>query len=64
MDFINQMSTLSIGLSQANVASQASLALLKNTIEMDEAANEKLMESISKAVPSADMCGALMDVRA
>ena len=64
MDFTNLVSTMSISLSQTNVASQASIAMLKNTMNMDEAANAKMMESISQAVPSADKCGALMDVRA
>ncbi len=62
--FTNLMSTMAMGLSQTNVASQASIAMLKNAMNMDEAANAKMMESISEAVPSADGCGALMDVRA
>ena len=62
--FTNLMATMSIGLSQGRIASQASIAMLKNAMNMDEAANMKMMESISEAVPSADGCGALMDVRA
>ena len=62
--FTNLMTTMAMGLSQTNVASQASIAMLKNTMNMDEAANAKMMESISEAVPSADGRGALMDVRA
>ena len=62
--FTNLMATMAMGISQSNVASQASIAMLKNAMNMDEAANVKMMESISEAVPSADGCGALMDVRA
>ena len=62
--FTNLMTTMAMGLSQTNVASQASIAMLKNAMNMDEAANAKMMESISEAVPSADGRGALMDVRA
>lgn len=62
--FTNLMATMSIGMSQANVASQASIAMLKNVMNMDEAANAKMLESISTVAPSADGCGALMDVRA
>ncbi|MBP3854895.1 MAG: YjfB family protein [Ruminiclostridium sp.] len=62
--FTNLMATMSIGLSQTNVASQASIAMLKNSMNASEAANAKMMESISEAVPSADARGALMDVRA
>ena len=62
--FTNLMTTMAMGLSQTNVAAQASIAMLKNTMNMDEAANAKMMESISEAVPSADGRGALMDVRA
>ncbi|MBR5090909.1 MAG: putative motility protein [Ruminiclostridium sp.] len=64
MDFTNLMSTMAMGLSVGKVASQASIAMLKNTMNADEAANAKLLESISQAVPSADGRGALMDVRA
>lgn len=60
----NLMATMSMGLAQGNVVSQASIAMLKNAMNMDEAANAKMMESISEAVPSADGSGALMDVRA
>lgn len=60
----NLMTTMAMGMSQARVASQASIAMLKNSMNMDEAANAKMMESISEAVPSADGRGALMDVRA
>ncbi len=62
--FTDLMATMSIGLSQSKVATQASLAMLKNAMNMDEAANARMMESISEAVPSADGRGALMDVRA
>ena len=62
--FTNLMATMSIGFSQNNVASQASIAMLKNAMNADEAASAKLMQSISQAAPSADGRGALMDVRA
>ncbi len=60
----NLMSTMSMAMSQTNVASQASIAMLKNAMNADEAASAKLMQSISQAAPSADGRGALMDVRA
>ena len=60
----NLMATMSMSLSQTNVASQASIAMLKNAMNTDEAASAKLMQSISQAAPSADGRGALMDVRA
>ncbi len=60
----NLMATMSMSISQSNVASQASIAMLKNAMNADEAASAKLMQSISEATPSADGRGALMDVRA
>lgn len=60
----NLMATMSMSISQSNVASQASIAMLKNAMNTDEAASAKLMQSISEAAPSADGRGALMDVRA
>ena len=60
----NLMATMSMSISQSNVASQASIAMLKNAMNTDEAASAKLMQSISEATPSADGRGALMDVRA
>ena len=60
----NLMATMSMRISQSNVASQASIAMLKNAMNTDEAASAKLMQSISQATPSADGRGALMDVRA
>ncbi|MBR1832361.1 MAG: YjfB family protein [Ruminiclostridium sp.] len=60
----NLMATMSMSISQSNVASQASIAMLKNAMNTDEAASAKLMQSISQATPSADGRGALMDVRA
>ncbi|MBQ3841182.1 MAG: YjfB family protein [Ruminiclostridium sp.] len=62
--FSNLMATMSMSISQTNVASQASIAMLKNAMNADEAASAKLMQSISQAAPSADGRGALMDVRA
>ena len=58
------IATMSIGLSQANTTTQASLAMLKNNMEASEAMSDKLIESISESVPSAGGNGALMDVRA
>lgn len=60
----NVITTMAMGLARTNVASQASIAMLKKSMNMDEAANAKMLESISQAAPSADGCGALMDVRA
>jgi|GEM_PF-2047318 len=60
----NLMATMSMSISQSNVASQASIAMLKNAMNADEASSAKLMQSISEATPSADGRGALMDVRA
>ena len=60
----NLMATMSMSISQSNVASQASIAMLKNAMNADEAASAKFMQSISEATPSADGRGALMDVRA
>ena len=60
----NVIAAASMSLSQTNLASQASIAMLKNAMNMDESASAKIFESISQAAPSADGCGALMDVRA
>ena len=62
--YADVITTMAMGLSQAKVLSQASIAMFKNAVDQDEAATAKMMESISEAVPSADGRGALMDVRA
>lgn len=62
--YASVIATMAMGVSQANVMSQASIAMFKNAVNQDEAAAAKMMESISEAVPSADARGALMDVRA
>ena len=60
----NVITTMAMGLARTNVASQASIAMLKKSMNADEAANAKMLESISQAAPSAGGSGALMDVRA
>lgn len=65
MDGISSLiTTMSMGLARTNVMSQASIAMFKQSMDLNEAASAKMMESISEAAPSADGCGALMDVRA
>ncbi|MBO6232066.1 MAG: YjfB family protein [Ruminiclostridium sp.] len=62
--FTNVIAAASMSMAQMNTASQASIAMLKNAMNMDENASAKMIESISNAAPSADGRGALMDVRA
>ena len=64
MDFTNVMAAMSTDMASVKIASQASIAMLKNAMDNGEAASAKMIESISEAVPSADGRGALMDVRA
>ncbi len=64
MDYTNVITTMAMGMSQSKIASGVSIAMLKNTMNSDEAANAKLLESIAQAAPSADGRGALIDVRA
>ena len=58
------IAAVSMDMSQYNVQSQASLALLKNTMNSQEAASERIIEDLSKMAPPADGHGSLMDVRA
>ena len=55
---------LSMNMSQYNVQQQASVSMLKNTMDSQEAASAQLIESLSESVPSADGRGVLLDVRA
>jgi hypothetical protein len=62
--YTNVIAAASMSMAHVNTSSQASIAMLRNAIDMDQSASAKMIESISEAVPSADGCGALMDVRA
>lgn len=55
---------LSMNMAQYNVQSQTSIAMLKNTMDSQQAASNQLIESLSEAMPSADGKGVLLDVRA
>lgn len=55
---------LSMGMAQYSVQSQASISMLKNTMDSQQAASNQLIESLSEAMPSADGKGVLLDVRA
>lgn len=59
--YIAQLST---SMAQYNVQQQASVSMLKNTMDSQEAASAQLIESLSESVPSADGRGVLLDVRA
>ena len=58
------LAAMSIGLSQSDTASQVSLALLKNTMDSQEAAGARIIEDLSEMAPPADGRGALLDIRA
>ena len=60
----NFIASMSVVQSQSNLVTDASIAVMKNIMNTEEAASGKLIESISEAAPSADGRGALMDVRA
>ena len=55
---------LSMSMSQYSVQQQASISMLKNTMDSREAASAQLIESLSESIPSADGRGVLLDVRA
>ncbi|MGN0588096.1 MAG: YjfB family protein [Ruminiclostridium sp.] len=59
--YIAQLST---SMAQYSVQQQASVSMLKNTMDSQEAASAQLIESLSESVPSADGRGVLLDVRA
>ena len=60
----NFIATMSMGLAQSNTVTQASLAMLKNNMDLSESMSDQMIESISQAAPPAGGVGALMDVRA
>lgn len=58
------LSTLSINMAQYNVQSQASISMLKNTMDSQEASSLKLIDSLAQSAPSPDGKGLVLDVRA
>ena len=59
------IANLSMNMAQYNVQNQASLSMLKNTMESQEASSNILIDSLANMpAPSADGIGAVLDVRA
>ena len=59
------IANLSMNMAQYNVQNQASLSMLKNTMESQEASSNILIDSLANMpAPSADGRGAVLDVRA
>lgn len=57
------IANLSMNMAQYSVQSQASISMLKNTMESQEAASNILIESLQN-MPSPDGKGMVMDVKA
>lgn len=57
------IANLSMSMAQYNVQNQASMSMLKNTMESQEASSNILLESLQN-LPSPDGKGLVMDVRA
>ena len=58
------IANLSMNMAQYNVQSQASLSMLKNTMESQEASSIILIDSLANMpAPSADGRGTLLDVK-
>ncbi len=57
------IANLSMNMAQYNVQNQASLSMLKNTMDSQEASSNILIESLQN-MPSPDGKGMVMDVRA
>lgn len=58
------IANLSMNMAQYNVQNQASLSMLKNTMESQEASSNILIESLANMpMPSADGRGTMLDVR-
>lgn len=57
------IANLSMNMAQYNVQNQASMSMLKNTMDSQEASSNILLESLQN-LPSPDGKGLVMDVRA
>ena len=57
------IANLSMSMAQYNVQNQASMSMLKNTMDSQEASSNILLESLQN-MPSPDGKGMVMDVRA
>ena len=57
------IANLSMNMAQYNVQNQASMSMLKNTMDSQEASSNILLESLQN-MPSPDGKGMIMDVRA
>ena len=58
------IANLSMNMAQYNIQNQASLSMLKNTMESQEASSNILIESLANMpMPSADGRGNMLDVR-
>lgn len=57
------IANLSMTMAQQNIQSQASISMLKNTMDSQEASSNILIESLQN-MPSPDGRGTVMDVRA
>jgi len=57
------IANLSMSMAQYNVQNQASMSMLKNTMDSQEASSNILLESLQN-MPSPDGKGTVMDVRA
>lgn len=57
------IANLSMSMAQYNVQNQASMSMLKNTMDSQEASSNILLESLQN-IPSPDGKGMVMDVRA
>lgn len=58
------LSALSMNMSQYNIQSQASISMLKNTMDSQEVSSMKLIDSLAQSAPSPDGKGTVLDVRA
>ncbi len=57
------IANLSMSMAQQNVQNQASISMMKNVMDSQEASSNKLLESLQN-IPSPDGKGTVMDVRA